>query len=66
MKYPIRFTKKSFYSDSESFLYGSVEADTFEEAKERADMLGLKIEVRLSTSLIVKREIMNEGKWIEW
>jgi len=64
MEYQYRFTKRSFYDKSESQIEGFLDAKNFEDAKKKMNIVGLRAEVLLSASLIVKVEIFDEGKWI--
>jgi hypothetical protein len=64
MEYKYRFTKRNFYDKSESQIEGFLDAENFEGAKKKVDAIGLHAEVLLSSSLIVKVEIFDEGKWI--
>lgn len=64
MEYQYRFTKRNYHDQSESQIEGFLDAENFEDAKKKVNVVGLRAEVLLSASLIVKVEIFDEKRWI--
>jgi hypothetical protein len=66
-KYEGRFWKKSFYTQKVFGPFGfMVEADSVDEALEKAIELIMQIEVRSTTSVVEKAELRVDGKWKEF